>query len=183
MSRYRVFLSHTADMLANYYGPRAVAALEEIAEVAINPTSEHLDPNALAKHAAGCSVIISDRMTPGPASFFDQAPESLVAFLRCAVDIRNVDVDAANRHGILVTQATPGFAASVAELGIGMMVDLARSVSAAVGTYRAGRGACGAHGPPAPGLIGRDHRVWRDRPASGEACHRFRHDGPRLRSL
>ena len=139
MTRTRVFLSHTPNMLANYYGPRAVAALEEIAEVVFNPTGEHLDAHGLAVHAAGCAVIISDRMTPGPASFFDQAPESLIAFLRCAVDIRNVDVEAASRHGILVTRTTPGFAASVAELGIGIMIDLARGVSSAVGAYHGGR--------------------------------------------
>ena len=139
MTRTRVFLSHTPDMLANYYGSRAVAALEEIAEVVFNPTGEHLDAHGLAVYAVDCAVIISDRMTPGPASFFDQAPESLIAFLRCAVDIRNVDVEAASRHGILVARATPGFAASVAELGIGMMVDLARGVSSAVGAYRGGR--------------------------------------------
>jgi D-3-phosphoglycerate dehydrogenase / 2-oxoglutarate reductase len=138
MTRHRVFLSHTPDMLANYYGPRAVAALREFAEVVLNPTDEHLAADALAARAAGCTVIVSDRMTPGPAAFFDQAPDSLVAFLRCAVDIRNVDVEAASRHGILVTRATPGFAASVAELGVGMMVDLARGLSAAVGAYRAG---------------------------------------------
>jgi D-3-phosphoglycerate dehydrogenase / 2-oxoglutarate reductase len=134
----RVFLSHTPDMLANYYGAHAVAALREIAEVVINPTAEHLDTEALARHATGCTVIVSDRMTPGPARFFDQAPDSLVAFLRCAVDIRNVDVEAASGRGILVTRATPGFAASVCELGIAMMIDLARGISEAVGSYRAG---------------------------------------------
>jgi D-3-phosphoglycerate dehydrogenase len=104
----------------------------------INPTGEHLAADALAVQAAGCAVIVSDRMTPGPAAFFEQAPDGLVAFLRCAVDIRNIDVEAASRCGILVTRATPGFAASVAELGIGMMVDLARGLSAAVGSYREG---------------------------------------------
>lgn len=138
MTRHRVFLTHTPDMLANYYGPRAVAALEQIAEVVVNTTGDHLDADALARHATDCAIIVSDRMTPGPASFFDQAPKGLVAFLRCAVDIRNVDVEAASRHGILVTRATPGFAASVAELGVAMMIDLARGVSEAVGVYRAG---------------------------------------------
>jgi D-3-phosphoglycerate dehydrogenase / 2-oxoglutarate reductase len=138
MTRHRVFLSHTPDMLANYYGPRAVAALEQIADVVLNPDSEHLGADALARSAEGCTIIVSDRMTPGPAGFFDQAPGSVVAFLRCAVDIRNVDVEAASRRGILVTRATPGFAASVSELGIAMMVDLARGISQAVGTYRAG---------------------------------------------
>ena len=60
-------------------------------------------------------------------------------------------MDAASRHGILVTRATPGFAASVSELGIGMMIDLARGVSDAVGTYRAGGDARGADGTAAAG--------------------------------
>ena len=134
----KVFLTHTPDMLANYYGPRAVAALRELAELRINPTGRVLDADALAEHAQGCEIVVSDRQTPGFAEFFERAPD-LVAFLRCAVDIRNVDVPTASRHGILVTRATPGFAASVAELGIGFMVDLARGISDATLDYRAGR--------------------------------------------
>jgi D-3-phosphoglycerate dehydrogenase / 2-oxoglutarate reductase len=133
-----VFLTHIPDMLENYYGPRAVAALREMAEVRVNPTGQVLDAAGLAEHARGCEIVVSDRQTPGYAEFFTQAPD-LVAFLRCAVDIRNVDVEAASRNGILVTRATPGFVASVAEMALGFMVDLARHVSASVLDYRAGR--------------------------------------------
>ena len=66
------------------------------------------------------------------------APD-LAAFLRVAVDIRNIDVAAASAHGILVTQASPGFAASVAEMAIGFMIDCGRHVSEAAETYHAGR--------------------------------------------
>ena len=133
-----VFLTHIPDMLENYYGPRAVAALREMAEVRINPTGTVLDAAGLAQHARGCEIVVSDRQTPGDAEFFGQAPD-LVAFLRCAVDIRNVDVEAASRSGILVTRATPGFGSSVAEMALGFIVDLARNVSASVVEYRAGR--------------------------------------------
>ena len=134
----RVFLTHAPDMLRNYYGERAVAALREVAEVVINPTGAVLDADALTREAQGCEIVVSDRQTPGFAGFFDRAPD-LVAFLRCAVDIRNVDVAAASRHGILVTRATPGFAASVAELGLGLMIDLARGITDAVTVYRGGQ--------------------------------------------
>ncbi|MFI5012825.1 MAG: NAD(P)-dependent oxidoreductase [Hyphomicrobiales bacterium] len=133
----KVFLTHIPEMLENYYGPRAVAALRDMAEVAVNPTGRVLDADGLALHARGCEIVVSDRQTPGYGAFFDKAPD-LVAFLRCAVDIRNVDREAASRNGILITQATPGFAASVAELAIGFMVDLARHVSASVVEYRNG---------------------------------------------
>jgi D-3-phosphoglycerate dehydrogenase len=138
MTRPRVFLTHTPAALANYYGPRAVAALREMAEVVVNPTADVLDADALIAHAGGCAIVVSDRATPGFAVFFDRSPD-LIAFLRCAVDIRNVDVETASRHGILVTHATPGFVASVAELGIGMMIDLARDVCASVCVYRSGQ--------------------------------------------
>src|SRR3954454_7858188 len=134
----RVFLTHSPDMLRNYYGERAVAALRELAEVVINPTGRVLDAEALIAHGQGCEIVVSDRQTPGFAAFFESAP-ALVAFLRCAVDIRNVDVAAASRNGILVTRATPGFAASVAELGLGLIIDLARGITDAVAAYRSGR--------------------------------------------
>ena len=110
-----IFLTHIPDMLRNYYGERAVNALRELGEVRINDTGQVLDAQALARAAQGCDIIVSDRQTPGPAAFFANAPD-LVAFLRCAVDVRNIDVAAASAAGILVTHATPGFAASVAEI-------------------------------------------------------------------
>jgi D-3-phosphoglycerate dehydrogenase len=134
----RVFLTHVPDMLGNYYGERAVAALRQLGDVRINDTGRVLDADALAEAARGCEIVVSDRQTPGPAAFFRNAPD-LVAFLRCAVDIRNVDVAAASAVGVLVTHATPGFAASVAEMTIGCMVDLARNVSGSVLVYRQGR--------------------------------------------
>ena len=92
----------------------------------------------LAEAAAGCDAIVSYRQSPGQAETFSHAPD-LVAFLRCAVDIRNVDVAAASAAGVLVTQATPGFIPSVAELVLGQMVDLARGVSEAAAAYHRGQ--------------------------------------------
>lgn len=134
----RIFLTHIPDMLRNYYGERAVNALRELGEVRVNPNGQVLDAAALAHAAKGCDIIVSDRQTPGPAAFFAAAPDA-VAFLRCAVDIRNIDVEAASSAGVLVTHATPGFAASVAEMAVGFMIDLGRHVSRSVGEYRAGQ--------------------------------------------
>jgi D-3-phosphoglycerate dehydrogenase len=134
-----VFLTHTPDMLANYYGERALAALRKLAPVKLNETGKVFDdPQALAEAARGCAIVVSDRQTPGPAAFFAQASD-LAAFLRVAVDIRNVDVAAASAQGILVTHATPGFVASVAEMALGFMVDCARHITDATLAYRAGR--------------------------------------------
>ena len=133
-----VFLTHTPDMLASYYGERALAALRRLAPVRLNDSGRVLDARALSEAARGCAIIVSDRQTAGPAELFAAAPD-LVAFLRVAVDIRNIDVAAASAQGILVTHATPGFAASVAEMAIGFMVDCGRHVTEAAEAYHAGR--------------------------------------------
>jgi D-3-phosphoglycerate dehydrogenase / 2-oxoglutarate reductase len=133
----RIFLTHEPDMLKNYYGERAVAGLRKSGELVINPTGRVLDGPSLIEAARGCEIIVSDRQTAAPGEVFEQSPD-LVAFLRCAVDIRNIDVAAASRAGVLVTQATPGFAASVAEMTIGYMIDLGRRITGSVIQYRQG---------------------------------------------
>ncbi len=134
----RIFLTHDPDMLKNYYGERAVAGLRKSGELVINPTGRMLDGPSLIAASRGCEIIVSDRQTAGTGEVFEQSPD-LVAFLRCAVDIRNIDVAAASKAGVLVTQATPGFGPSVAEMAIGYMIDLARRITVSVTQYRQGR--------------------------------------------
>ncbi len=133
----RIFLAHTADARRNYYGDQALARLRELGELRLNESGRVLSTAELISRAADCPIIVSDRMTEGPAAVFEQLPE-LAAFVRCAVDIRNVDVGAASAAGVLVTRASPGFVDSVAELAFGLMVDLARGIANATLAYRMG---------------------------------------------
>ena len=133
----RIFLTHVPDMLENYYGPRALAEMRKLGEVRLNTSGKVLDAKALADVAKGCEIIVSDRQTPGPAEFFPLAPDCC-AFLRVAVDIRNIDLAAASAQGVLVTRATPGFIPSVSEMAIGMMIDCARKITDSVIEYRNG---------------------------------------------
>ena len=61
---------------------RGEAAIEERAS---------LEGEALIAAATDCDLIVSYRQSPGPAAVFERLPK-LRAFLRCAIDIRNVDV-------------------------------------------------------------------------------------------
>jgi len=133
----RIFLTHPPEALANYYGERALEGLREIGEVRLNTAGRELSTRELIEAARGCELIVSYRQTPGDAELFANSPD-LVAFSRCAIDIRNVDVAAASAAGILVTQASAGFVASVAEWSIGAMVDLGRDITAAAVSYHAG---------------------------------------------
>lgn len=134
----RILLTHTPDARVRYYGDAALDELRRLGDVRLNPTDETLGAGALAELARDCDVIVSDRQTSAPGSLFGSLP-GLVAFVRCAMDIRNIDVAAASAAGIVVTRASAGFVASVAELAIGMMVDLGRGTSASAVAYRAGR--------------------------------------------
>jgi D-3-phosphoglycerate dehydrogenase len=141
----RVFLAHTPEMFAGYYGDRALAALRQHAEVVRNPGTTVLSGAALAEAARDCQAIVADRATPGTAETFAAAPD-LVAFLRVAVDISTIDVPAASAAGVLVTRATPGFVDSVTEVGLGFMVDLARDMSGYIQAYRRGEEPVGRMG-------------------------------------
>jgi len=137
MSVFKIFVTHDPGALENYYGQRALTALQSVADVRVNHSYEPWTTESLAAAAKGCEIIISDRRAEGSAELFERLP-GLLAFCRCAVDIRNIDVQAASRHGVLVTQASAGFMHSVAEWTIGVMVDLSRGISAAVAQYHNG---------------------------------------------
>ena len=133
----RIFLTHEDQARDRYYGGKALARLRAQGEVRLNDTGGPLSTAQLIDLARDCEVIVSYRQTEGPAAVFEALPE-LVALVRCAVDIRNIDVGAASRRGVLVTRASPGFVDSVAEICLGFMIDLARGITDATLAYRAG---------------------------------------------
>jgi D-3-phosphoglycerate dehydrogenase len=130
----KVFVSHPRHMLEHYFGARASAALAQFADVTYNREDRELTTGELAGAARDADVIIAYRQTPGPRALFEALPK-LAAFVRCAVDIRTVDVDAASEHGVLVTQASAGFVPAVSEWVIGAMLDLARGTAAYAEAY------------------------------------------------
>ena len=134
----RILLTHSPEALVNYYGERALDGMRALGEVKLNPRDLPLEGEALIAAAADCDLIVSFRQSPGPAALFGRLPK-LVAFLRCAIDLRNVDVAAAGRAGVLVTQASAGFVTSVSELLFGLMIDLSRGITAAAASFHSGK--------------------------------------------
>jgi D-3-phosphoglycerate dehydrogenase len=130
----KIYLTHSPDGLKHYYGARALAQLRALGEVTVNPLGRPLSVDELIREAQDHEIIVASRDAAAPAALFEQLPE-LVAYCRVAVDIRNIDVDAASRHGVLVTRATPGFDTSVAEWVVGVMIDLGRGISASAAAY------------------------------------------------
>jgi D-3-phosphoglycerate dehydrogenase len=124
----KILLTHTPDFRRQYYGERSLQGLQALADVKLHEGEATLDAVSLVEAAQDADIIVADRVTEGRGEIFPRLPR-LRAFVRCAVDIRNIDVEAASAAGVLVTRASPGFVAAVAELALGYMVDLSRGVS------------------------------------------------------
>jgi D-3-phosphoglycerate dehydrogenase / 2-oxoglutarate reductase len=117
-----------------YYGERALAGLRKVGEVRLHEGTMPLEGEALIRAAEDCDLVVSYRQSPAPAELFQRLPR-LKAFQRCAIDIRNVDVAAASKAGVLVTQASAGFVTSVAEMVFGLLIDLSRGITQSATLY------------------------------------------------
>ena len=133
----KVLLTHTPQARRQYYGERSLNGLQAVAQVILHQADDALDAAGLIDAADDVDIIVADRLTEGRGEIFARLPK-LRAFVRCAVDIRNIDVEAASAAGVLVTRAGPGFVPSVAELALGFLVDLSRGISRATAEYHAG---------------------------------------------
>ena len=87
----KILLTHTPDMRANYYGDRALAGLSSLGQLQLHEGMTALLPRELIAAAQSVDVVVADRLTTGTAEIFAGLPQ-LKAFVRCAVDIRNIDV-------------------------------------------------------------------------------------------
>ena len=136
----RVLLTHNRDLLKHFYSDKAVDALKQIVDLRMNDSDEPLRGDALVAAAEGCEVIISDRLATGPREVMEKLKD-VKTFIRCAVDIRSVDVDAASDANILVCRCSSGYADAVGEHAIALMLDLARGITTDASRYHAGQAA------------------------------------------
>ncbi len=134
----KLLLTHVPQARQQYFGARALARLRELVEVKLHEGTAPLDAGRLIEAAGDCDLVIADRATAVPGEVFAGLP-GLKVLMRSAVDIRNIDVDAASKAGVLVTHAEAGFVKSVVELTLGFLVDLSRGISLASNDYRQGR--------------------------------------------
>lgn len=126
--RLRAYITHTPAELANAFPPDCLALLGKYVDLIYNQQDETQAGADLAEAAEGCQIIVAHRSVPGMAETFESS-KALLAFVRSAVDVSTIDIDAASRHGVLVTRASAGFSDAVAELGLALMLELARGIS------------------------------------------------------
>ena len=110
----KVLLAHTPQMRRDYYGERSPKGLRAVAEVKLHEGDTALDADALVNAAGDVDIVVADHMTQAPGGILSKLPKPSV-LVRCAVDIRNIDVATASAPGLLMTRASPGFVSALAE--------------------------------------------------------------------
>lgn len=133
----RILLTYAPSARPTWYGDHALSALSSLGELVLRSQEDELSLEDLLCLSKDCDIIISDKLTPGTEALFRQN-ECLIAFVRCAMDIKSIDVDAASKHGVLVTQAGPGFVRAVSELIIAQMINLSRGLAHYYSEYQKG---------------------------------------------
>jgi len=123
----KIFLSHPKRDLELFYHQEAIRELQELGRVVHNPLNHFLNADELLNLAGDAEVIITEWNTGASRKFFEKAG-TLKAFVRCGVTTENIDLDGATAAGILVINTPSQYTIPMAELTIGLMINLARNI-------------------------------------------------------
>jgi D-3-phosphoglycerate dehydrogenase / 2-oxoglutarate reductase len=94
--------------------------------------------NGLAAELADADALVVRSAVQADAKLLESAPK-LRVIGRAGVGVDNIDTDAATRQGIVVMNTPGANAVAVAELTLGLMISLARSIPRANTTMHAGK--------------------------------------------
>jgi D-3-phosphoglycerate dehydrogenase len=110
------------------YSDRPLEILqEEGIEYVINPHGRKLTPDETVELVSGCQGMVAGTEDLS-AAVLERLPE-LKAISRCGVGMDNVDLGYCEKHGIAVRNTPFGPTQAVAELTVGLILDLLRNVT------------------------------------------------------
>ena len=107
-------------------------------EPSFNVVTHDQIKNGLAAEVADADALIVRSAVQADAALMEAAPK-LRVIGRAGVGVDNIDADAATRHGIVVMNTPGANAIAVAELTLGVMLALARSIPRANATMHGGK--------------------------------------------
>jgi phosphoglycerate dehydrogenase-like enzyme len=118
------------------FSPAAQARLHELGRLIVHEQGR-MPAELVERHLADVAVVIGQ--TDLPDERLARAPKLRAIFNIEGNFLPNVDYPSCFRRSIWVLNASPVFAQTVAEMALGMMLDLARDISAADRAFREGR--------------------------------------------
>ncbi|MFC0853506.1 NAD(P)-dependent oxidoreductase [Halalkalibacter oceani] len=122
-----ILLSHTSDERKMLYSEQAIEELQRFAKIITNPHNRQLTESELIELAQEATIVITTVRAAGSKALFENAPH-LTAFIRCGVDIRNIDLAAASDNNIMVCNCPGIYEAPVVELVIGYLCCISRGI-------------------------------------------------------
>jgi D-3-phosphoglycerate dehydrogenase len=127
-------------VLAEKVSPATLAVLQEEPgwNVVTADAIAKLGPGGLEKELADADALVVRSAVQVDAKLLESAPK-LRAIGRAGVGVDNIDIDAATHSGIVVMNTPGANAVAVAELTLGLMISMARSVPRANSTMHAAK--------------------------------------------
>jgi D-3-phosphoglycerate dehydrogenase len=123
-------------VLAEKVSPATLAVFQQ--EPGWNVVTHDQIKNGLAAELADADALVVRSAVQADATLLESAPK-LRIIGRAGVGVDNIDTDAATRRGIVVMNTPGANAIAVAELTIGLMISMARSIPRANATMHAGK--------------------------------------------
>ncbi|MGA2896192.1 MAG: phosphoglycerate dehydrogenase [Acidobacteriaceae bacterium] len=127
-------------VLAEKVSPATLAVLKEEPDwnVVTADAIAQLGPGGLEAELADADALVVRSAVQVDAKMLQSAPK-LRAIGRAGVGVDNIDIDAATHSGIVVMNTPGANAVAVAELALGLMISMARSIPRANSTMHAAR--------------------------------------------
>jgi D-3-phosphoglycerate dehydrogenase len=127
-------------VLAEKVSPATLAVLQQEAGWKIVTADEiaKLGPGGLEKELADADALVVRSAVQADAKLLESAP-NLRIIGRAGVGVDNIDTAAATHRGIVVMNTPGANAVAVAELTLGLMISMARSIPRANATMHAGK--------------------------------------------
>jgi D-3-phosphoglycerate dehydrogenase len=127
-------------VLAEKVSPATLAVLQEEPDwnVVTADRIAKLGPGGLESELADADALVVRSAVQVDAKLLESAPK-LRAIGRAGVGVDNIDIDAATHSGIVVMNTPGANAVAVAELAIGLMISMARSIPRANSTMHAAK--------------------------------------------
>ncbi len=125
-------------VLAEKVSPSTLAVLQQEPGWNIITADKIPSPEALQAELADADALVVRSAVQVDAHLLDHAPK-LRVIGRAGVGVDNIDIEAATRHGIVVMNTPGANAVAVAELTLGLMISMARSIPRANSSMHAGK--------------------------------------------
>lgn len=109
------------------YFPDTAEPLADRADLRLSPADEALDAAGIVRHVAGCGAAVATTGCPFNASVIDQLPE-LRLIANVGVGYNNIDVAAATRRGIMVTNTPDVLTESTADMAWALLLAAGRRI-------------------------------------------------------